>query len=367
MRTLRRDTEDDRCRRTKAERINRINKINRINRVKKRRKRRKRIKNIFVSAVFIMMIFFGAKVLWPYLCGIELDTASIKRAAEGIFDDHGGGAADFGGEQEEKSINVSLDGIYSPYAVLLDEKTGETIASLNSTERIYPASMTKIMTALVTIENTSDLDREINMPDDIFGPLYAQNASMAGFQPGERATIRELLYGMLLPSGAECCLAAAEDIAGSEDAFVNMMNGKAEELGMNDTHFVNTTGLQDPDHYSTVRDMAVLLRYALQDDDFRQIFTSSRYSTFPTDEHPDGFTFYSTVLSNLDGSEIKNGEILGGKSGYTEEAGLCLASLGEVNGREYILVTAGAAGDHQTEQYHILDAIEIYDRIGEQG
>lgn len=144
-----------------------------------------------------------------------------------------------------------------------------------------------------------------------------------------------------------------------------MMNEKATEIGMSNTHFCNATGLHNPDHYSTVKDISILLKYALQYEDFRQAFSSSRYSTRPTNQHPDGFTFRSTMFKYMDSTEVVGGEIIGGKTGYTEEAGLCLASLAEVDGKEYILVTAKANGTHQTEQFHILDAINVYSQIGE--
>lgn len=187
---------------------------------------------------------------------------------------------------------------------------------------------------------------------------------MAGFLPGEEASFRELLYGVLLPSGAECCMEFAYRIAGSEEAFAAMMNEKAQELELYDTHFCNATGLHDPQHYSTVEDIAQLLQYALQNQTFREAFTSSRYSTFPTVQHPEGFTFYSTMFTAMESPEVTGGVILGGKTGYTEEAGLCLASLAEIEGKEYILVTANAAGSHQTEPYHTIDAANVYSQVG---
>ena len=176
--------------------------------------------------------------------------------------------------------------------------------------------------------------------------------------------MEELLYGILLPSGAECCMVFADRIAGSEEAFAAKMNEKAVEIGMCHTHFCNATGLHDPAHYSTVKDLSILLRYALQYDSFQQAFSSSRYSTHPTEQHPEGFTFYSTMFEHMDSREVVGGKIIGGKTGYTKEALLCLASLAEVNGKEYILVTAKANGTHQTEQFHILDAIDVYNQIG---
>lgn len=257
-----------------------------------------------------------------------------------------------------------LDCINSPNAILVDLTEEKVLEKQNSSERIYPASLTKIMTAILAIENTSDFDKTLTFPSDIFEYLYLQNASQAGFQPGEEVKYKDALYGILLPSGAECCLAYADSIAGSEAAFVEMMNQKADELGMKNTHFCNTTGLHEDDHYSTVEDISILLSYALKNDVFREVFTSSRHSIPPSNYHPDGFTFYSTMFQCMDTTEVTGGEILGGKTGYTGEAGLCLASLARVNDQEYILVTAHADGTHKTKQFHVMDALSVYSRIG---
>lgn len=187
---------------------------------------------------------------------------------------------------------------------------------------------------------------------------------MAGFLPGEQVRAIDLLYGAMLPSGAECCIALADHIAGSERDFVKLMNQKAEAIGMNNTHFENATGLHDENHYTTVEDLAVLLMNALRNDTFRKIFTTFRHSTPPTDKHPDGITFYNTMYERLDDQNIIDGQILGGKTGYTDKAGLCLASLAKVGMQEYILITAGAKGNHDSEQYNITDALAVYNSIG---
>ena len=275
----------------------------------------------------------------------------------------GSGKSMFSGSDEIPEGNIDLNTLYSPYAVLVDLESGNVLAEQNSTERMYPASLTKIMTALIAIEGTEDMEQTTTLPSDIFPSLYEENASLAGFQPGETVTWKDLLYGVMLPSGAECCLTFARQIAGSEGAFVDLMNKKAEELGMNDTHFSNATGLQDKKHYSTVRDIAVLLRYALENETFRQVFTARRYSVPPTAYHSEGFTFYNTMFQAMDNAGISDDDILGGKTGYTEKAGLCLASLAEINDREYILVTAKADGNHYTEPYHVIDAENVYGQI----
>lgn len=260
--------------------------------------------------------------------------------------------------------NLDLSGINSPYAVLMQARGGKIIGEMGSEERIYPASMTKIMTAIVAIEELDDLEQEITLTSDMFAGLYEQDATQAGFQPDERVRAIDLLYGVMLPSGAECCIALADEIAGSEEAFVGLMNKKAARLGMDDTNFRDTTGLHDPDHYSTVKDMAILLKYAIRNDTFREIIESHYHSTPPTNIHPDGITFYSTMFQSLSDTAVTGGEILGGKTGYTSDAGLCLASFAQVGDREYILVTAGAPGNTGSP-LHVQDAVTIYNRLGE--
>lgn len=165
---------------------------------------------------------------------------------------------------------------------------GRVIGEINGEEKMYPASMTKIMTTIVAIENLKDLDQEITLTNEMFEGLYEQDATQAGFQPGETVRAIDLLYGVMLPSGAECCIALADTIAGSEADFVTLMNEKAAKLGMTGTNFCDTTGLHDANHYSTARDIAVLLKYALKDDTFREIIESPYHSTPGTNIHPDG-------------------------------------------------------------------------------
>lgn len=263
--------------------------------------------------------------------------------------------------EKEKYENHNL---YSSNAILVRLSDGTILMEKNSEDIIYPASLTKMLTAIVAIENLSDLEEEIILPDSIYSKLFKANASMAGFEAGEKVRAIDLLYGIMLPSGAECCVGLAEYIAGSEENFVQLMNQKAAELGMENTHFENTTGLHDDNHYTTVKDLAVLLRYALQNNTFRKIFTSTKYSTKPTNKHPEGITFYSTMFKKMNYQNILNGEIMGGKTGYTENAGLCLASLAQVGEQEYILISAGANGNHKTEQFNITDALTVYNSIG---
>jgi len=262
------------------------------------------------------------------------------------------------------SGTMPLSNLNSPNIILIRLSDHATLLERNGGKIIYPASLTKMMTAIIAIENIADLQEEITISKTMYQSLVDEGASLAGFLPGERVRAIDLLYGVMLPSGAEACIGLAEHIAGSERGFVKLMNQKASDVGMDNTHFENTTGLHHDNHYTTVEDMAVLLNYALQNGTFREIFTSSRHSTHPTNLHPDGITFYSTMFEKLENPSITGGEILGGKTGYTREAGLCLASLAMVGEEEYILISAGARGNHETEQYNITDAITVYSSIG---
>ena len=265
--------------------------------------------------------------------------------------------------EPDPSVSISSDKLYSPNAILLRLKDHAILMQKNSEEKIYPASLTKMMTAIVAIEELPDLKEEIKLSNSTFRGLYKTDASLAGFQPGEQVRAIDLLYGVMLPSGAECCIGLADQIAGSEQNFVKIMNQKAAALGMGNTHFANATGLHDVNHYTTVKDLTILLSYALQNDTFREIFTSSRHSTQPTNKHLRGITFYNTMFEELNNQNITGGEFLGGKTGYTDEAGLCLASLAKVGKQEYILITAGAKGNHKSEQYNVTDAWAVYNSI----
>lgn len=258
---------------------------------------------------------------------------------------------------------VTISDINSKSGILVRLSDGEVVAEKEADARIYPASMTKIMTAIIGLENLTDLNETITIDRDTYDRLYTEGASLAGFGAGDEVKGIDILYGVMLPSGAECCVGLAQHLFGSEENFVAKMNEKAAELGMNDTHFVTCTGLHDENHYTTVRDLTKLLSYALKNDTFRQIYCSSEYTTSATASAPEGLHFLSTMFKKMDSPNVNGGEIEGGKTGYTSEAGQCLASLAKVDDVEYILVTAGAPGGPSTEAYHIEDAKTVYNRI----
>ena len=319
--------------------------------MQKRRKKKLRYSRILIVALLLILIITGI---------IKIGEKAHKFMHNQNYDNAIN--SDTQNTNTQMSQNPSTNKLYSPYAILIRLSDDKILFESKSEVKIYPASLTKIMTAMISIENISDLQHPIVLPESIFPDLYTANASMAGFLPGEEVSAIDLLYGILLPSGAEASKGLAIDVSGSETKFVKLMNEKAVKLGMKNTHFTNVCGLHDDNHHSTAKDISILLKYALKSETFREIFTTAKHSTASTNLHPDGITMHSTMFDDIDAYGFDAGEIIGGKTGYTEEAGLCLASLAKENGEEYILVTAGAAGNHQTEQYNIMDALTVYSK-----
>lgn len=247
-----------------------------------------------------------------------------------------------------------MNSITSDYAAIMDNETGRFVADKNGTERMYPASLTKIMTAIVAIENEPDLDKTIYISYEMLNGLYEENASVAGFMEGDTPTVKDLLYGIALPSGADACNAVAYDIAGSIDDFVNLMNSKAKELGMHNTHFSNTTGLHEDDHYTTAEDLAILLRYCISNTTFATIFSTPYYTTTPISSHPYGITMQSTISKSETYYGIEIPGLIGGKTGFTYEAGKCLASWSVVDNHVIIIIT-GHAGEEMDGYDHFID------------
>ena len=207
---------------------------------------------------------------------------------------------------------------------LFNADTGKTILSQNADQQKYVASLTKLMTALLLVESGKDLNGEVTVPTDLtqeFKDIQNANGTTMGLRIGETVRRIDLLYGLLVASANDAASVIASDVSdGDLTAFVARMNQKAAELGMTGTHFCNPTGLHDLEHVSTVRDMARLTEAALQNETFRKLFTTERYTVPATNCHPQGFTMHSTLLSQLDGTELHRGRILGGKTGYTGEA-----------------------------------------------
>lgn len=247
------------------------------------------------------------------------------------------------------------------YALLVNLGTGRDVASYNADARIYPASMTKVMTLLVACEAIDDVSVAVHVNASVLAAAYEAGASCAGFFAGERVTVLDLLYGAALPSGADATGTLAVYVAGSEAAFVRRMNEKAAELGLTRTHFVNSSGLHDADHYTTPREMAAIMACAMDNELCRTLLAARTYTTSVTDEHPEGLTLYSTAFSRMVTTEFGAARLIAAKTGYTDEARFCLVSYAETATGRYVLVTAGG-----TDRYApVYDCKYVYGEFAE--
>jgi len=246
-------------------------------------------------------------------------------------------------------INIQAIDTYSNNAVLYNLNDDKIIYEKNASDQVKVASLTKIMTTLIALENINDIKEKTYMPKEAFNNLDGYVTS--GLKPNEVVTYEDILYGIMLPSGADCANAIAIKISSSIENFVELMNQKAKELNMINTHFSNPIGM-DEDNYSSVIDIAILLKYALKNKEFYKIFTTKEYITTTN------LKLESTIIEKSKPYDLDVSTILGSKTGFTDEAGNCLASISKINNIKYLLVTANA---NTNNSYHIMDAINIYD------
>lgn len=259
------------------------------------------------------------------------------------------------------TVTIYSEEVISSNAILIDESTDTIIASKAAKERICPASMTKVLTVLVAAEHITeaDLDDTFTMTLDITDYAYVNDCSSVGFLDGEKVTVRDLFYGTVLPSGGDAAVGLATYVAGSHEAFVEMMNEKLAELGLADSaHFTNCVGLYDENHYCTVYDMAVIMKAAMQNDLCKEFLSAHTYTTTPTTEHPEGIIISNWFLRRIEDKDT-GGEVMCAKTGYVVQSGSCAVSYGVfADGTPYICVTAGSTSSWRC----IYDQVEIYNR-----
>lgn len=240
--------------------------------------------------------------------------------------------------------------------VLLYNLNEDTILYENNSDtKTSIASLTKIVTATIVIENIDDLDSKVTITHDDLKGLYEANASMAGYKENDETTYRELLYGLMLPSGADAANCLARNVAGSKEKFVEMMNKLVIKLDLKNTHFANPTGLDDDENYSTLEELATIFKYALKNKEFKDIVSTMQYKS-----ENNNLIFTSTIKRVIDKYNLDMDYLKGGKTGTTGDAGLCLASIASYDGVDYMLITTNAPYIYPYN-YHILDAKTLYE------
>jgi D-alanyl-D-alanine carboxypeptidase (penicillin-binding protein 5/6) len=226
---------------------------------------------------------------------------------------------------------------------MVNMDTGMVVYEKNSNEKCYPASTTKIMTALLAVESCQDLkETHVTIPAKVAKMLEGTDSSLAGYVTDEQVTMLDLLYGLMLPSGNECAMTIADYFGkGNIDDFVERMNERAAELGMKNTHYANPDGLHDDDHYTTAYDMFLLAKEITKHPELAEIYGSYKYTVFATNKHNQR-TIYNTNYLMDRNSTYYYSAVKGIKTGRTNQSGNCLVSTATKNGYTYIAVVMGA-------------------------
>ncbi len=261
--------------------------------------------------------------------------------------------------------------IYSEAAILINLDTGEVIYEKNADKQLVPASLTKIMTAIILLEKyENDIaalsTTYVSGSSVCFDELYLTGASTADIRIGEKVSYKDLLYALMLRSACEAANIIAYNVAGSLEGFVEMMNIKAEELGCKDTHFTNSHGLFWENHYTTARDMAKIVEYAMSLPMFTEISCSENYTMEATSFHKDPRVIHHTnyMMSKVNGGDYYYEYVKGIKTGTLDEAGRCLATLAYKDGYSYMLITLKAPQkdvNGNNVYYNFIDHKKLYE------
>lgn len=247
------------------------------------------------------------------------------------------------------SVKADVPEIESKNAILLNLTNNEVLYEKGKDEVIKVASLQKIMTALVAIEKIDNLDETYTIAPGMFNSLDS-DLLVVGLKAYDTVTYNDLLYCTLLKSGADCAYSLAMAVSNSEEEYVKLMNNKAKELGLKNTVFKNSTGLDLEGQQSTVNEISILFKYALNNKDFKRIVTTPEYTIGGK---------YQFEGPRKKASSFGADYIQGGKTGFTEGAGLCLASYASYENVDYIFVTAGA--DYNKKNQNFLDHKTMYD------
>ena len=349
----------------------------------RRRRRMKMLLKRTVGVLAVVLLMTVAITIFKKQSGAE-DTIAIEESVqeEMVSNDSNQQAEVVEQEVEESETDIPLaistgevysfeatsettaiynEEIISSNVILIDENTDTIIASKGAKERISPASMTKVLTILVAAEHITEeqLEDTFVMTREITDYGYVNDCSAVGFLDGEKVKVKDMFYGTILPSGSDAAVGLATYVAGSHEAFVEMMNEKLEELGLGDTsHYTNCVGLYDEEHYSTVYDMAVIMKAAIQNEFCRDVLSEHNYTTAPTVEHPEGINISNWFLRRIEDKDT-GGEVLCAKTGYVMQSKNCAVSYGTfASGEPYICVTAGSSSSWRC----IYDHVEIYNQ-----
>ena len=286
---------------------------------------------------------------YPFVNRNEVDEDGMMQVGDVKF------KAGYTAQTTASTISPPEEISQSTYSILIDETTGDIVAARNAYDRMYPASMTKIMTLLVAVEHIKDLDDVVYVSQEAADWSYSNDGSAVNWSVGEKLTVRDLLYGTILSSGADAVYDLAVYVAGDQDTFVQMMNDKVAALGLSETtHFTNAAGFYDDNHYTTPYDMAMIIKAAVENDLCREVMSAHTYTTPMTEEHPEGILISNWFLRRIEDKD-SGGLVLCAKTGFVSQSGNCAASYMISNtGKPYVCVTGHAHSAWRA----------IYDHVG---
>lgn len=233
----------------------------------------------------------------------------------------------------------------------------ELLYGINQNEKISIASITKVMTAIVAIENIDDLNEIITIDYSTINGKLDPDLVVAGIYEGEKLSYYDLLCTMLIPSGADSAMYLANNILDNEETFIQKMNEKAKELKLNNTNFSNPTGLDDENNYSTINDVSKIMKYALSNNTLKEIMSLEKYTT--SDKN---ITVTNTISKTSKRYGLELEYIIGGKTGTTSDAGLCLASFSKDEDTNLLAIVTGSSM-YSKKPYNIIDTEYIYSEI----
>lgn len=238
----------------------------------------------------------------------------------------------------------------SDKAIVVNTKDNIILYQKNADKRASIASLTKIVTALTVIENVDDLDKEVTVTYNML--LWLDGYAKAGFRSGDKVTIRELLYALMLPSGADAAQILSISVSGNIYKFVDLMNEEVKKIGVTNTHFSNPVGMDEDSNYSTAYDLYKILDYALKNKEFKEIYESQNYYIDALNKSVERTIVTTSKQYDIDVSMIK-----GAKTGYTEDAGMCLSSTATLDDIDYMVIVLNAKPKSLD---HITDTNKLY-------
>lgn len=264
-----------------------------------------------------------------------------------------------------KAEEVKVPNISSPAALLMDLRSGKLLYEKNINKKMYPASLTKVMTAIITLEKC-DLNEIATVSYDAVMSLSSGYVT-ANLQIGEELTVEQLLYVLMVGSSNDAAIVLAEHISGSVEDFSKLMNEKAKELGCTNTNFVNPNGAHDENHYSTAHDLALIAKYALQNETFRTLVSTTSYKLPTTNKYDKEDRLFTTtnalliVNNNTRADNYYYKYATGVKTGFTTPAKNCLIASANKDGLELLTVVLGADQNEQGLSERYIDTINLFE------